>query len=452
LRSLRPTATRLATALAGGHQTHTPLPEFHWTVSTLHRLQSTKSDGDFGLIYKPPNYTIDSNDEVVSNSIRSCLSGYNQEDHDYYTRDTGMSLCFFGTSAGIPTRHRSTTATLLRLGGSSFLFDAGEGVQRQLAFTRAKPSHIERIFITHLHGDHIFGLPGFLLGLQHSVMMMQNESQTKKQHRKERGEHVVKIYGPPGLYNFIASNITLSCTKFHSLSIEVYELVGGRVRRSHGGRGIRNPFHDTYPEFNFGFIKRKFIESENGVWNIHDFRKRTRQDVLSETLVLAAKRKVRIKAAELDHLPGIATFGFVIEEDEPARNIDADRAKELGVSPNGKKYDLLKFGFSVQTDDGSREVRPEEVLKPRTKRARKVAILGDNRAWTPQMADIAKNADVLIHEATLTEEDYSVSRTILIGGMMLWVVVSDTMVLFCSGVTQLRPRQVRKVEMWMPKC
>jgi ribonuclease BN (tRNA processing enzyme) len=244
-----------------------------------------------------------------------------------------MSLCFFGTSAGIPTRHWSTTACLLRLGGSSFLFDAGEGVQRQLAFMRAKPSHIRHIFNTHLHGDHIFRLPGFLLGLQHSVMMMQNiestSSQTKKEHRKQRGKHVVQICGPLGLYNFIAANITLSCTNFHSLSIEVHRLVRGWVRRRHGGRGIHNPFHDTYPEFNFGFIKQKFIELDNGIWNIHNFRERTREDVLSETLQRAAKRKVRIKAVELDHLPGIATFGFVMEEDEPTSNIDTDRAKDF---------------------------------------------------------------------------------------------------------------------------
>jgi ribonuclease Z len=362
--------------------------------------------GNFGLIYQPSEHPIEN--ENLAKSIRCCMSGYNIEDFNYYTRDTGMSICFLGTSAGIPTRHRSTTATLLRLGGSSFLFDAGEGVQRQLAFTRAKPSHIDRIFITHLHGDHIFGLPGFLLGLQHSVMMMNNDANAKKKTKKQRGEHVVKIYGPPGLYNYIAFNVILSCTKFHSLSIEVYELVGGRVRRLHGGNGIRNPFENMYPEFNFGFLKRKTIECDDGIWNIHDVPKTTRQDVLSKN-VRSGKRDVRIKAAEVDHLAGIATFGFVVEEDEPARNIDADRAKELGVLPNGKKYELLKHGFSVLTEDGTREVRPEEVLMPRTKVARKIAIIGDNRAWTSQMADIAKNADVLIHEATLTEEDRSVS-------------------------------------------
>jgi ribonuclease Z len=353
------------------------------------------------------------------------MSGYyNQDEHEHSTRDTGMSICFLGTSAGVPTRKRSTTATLLRLGGSSFLFDAGEGVQRQLAFTRAKPSHVERIFITHLHGDHIFGLPGFLLGLQQSIMTMKtggNLKRRKKKEKIERGEHVVKIYGPPGIYNYIATNIILSCTKFHWLSIEVYELVGGRVRRVHGGKGIRNPFEASYPEFDYGFLKRKAIDCQDGVWSIEDFPPISRQEILdkSNDRFRTGQRRIRIKAAEVDHLPGIATFGFVIEEEEAARNIDADRAKELGVLHKGKKYHLLKHGFSVLTEDGSREVRPEEVYKARSKRARKVAIVGDNRGWTPQMIDLAKNADVLIHEATLTEEDLNVSMKQLVNNLFV---------------------------------
>jgi hypothetical protein len=219
-----------------------------------------KRNGSSCTIYKPPEHVV--TDPELANNIRCCLKGHNIEDHGAYTKDTGLSICFLGTSAGVPALHRSTSATLLRLGGSSFLFDAGEGVQRQMAFTRARPSHIERIFITHLHGDHIFGLPGFLLGLQHSILVKNSDKNAKKTSKPE--DHVVKIYGPPGLYNFIAMNIILSCTKLHAITVEVYELVGSRVRRMHdGGRsgeGRRHPFDGDYPEFNYGCIKRNLIE------------------------------------------------------------------------------------------------------------------------------------------------------------------------------------------------
>ena len=159
------------------------------------RTHGTGGDG-FGLIYHPPTY--EHENRGILKSIRSCLTGMHQDDHESYTKDTGMSLCFLGTGAGTPTRHRSTTSTLLRLGGSSMLFDAGEGVQRQMLFTRCKPSHVERIFITHLHGDHIFGLPGFLLGLQTNIMAKQNDLNFVKNKRKRQDveNHVIKIYGP----------------------------------------------------------------------------------------------------------------------------------------------------------------------------------------------------------------------------------------------------------------
>lgn len=100
----------------------------------------------------------------------------------------------------------------------------------------------------------------------------------------------------------------------------------------------------------------------------------------------------------------------MVEEQEPPRNVDADKAKALGVLPTGKKYDLLKYGFSVQAEDGN-TIQPEDVWMPPNKRARKVTIVGDNRGWTPEMKEISQNSDVLIQEATLigTKEDYAVS-------------------------------------------
>jgi len=126
--------------------------------------------------------------------------------------------------------------------------------------------------------------------------------------------------------------------------------------------------------------------------------------------ILAKKQneRIRIRAAEVDHLPGVATFGYVVEEDDPAQNLDVGKARALGVSHRDKKYELLKHGFAVDADDGSgRRVEPCEVLKPASKKARKIAVVGDNRGWTPQMTEIARTTDVLVHEATLSEENRS---------------------------------------------
>jgi ribonuclease BN (tRNA processing enzyme) len=392
-----------------------------------------------------------------------------QAHSEYHKFDTEMSICFLGTGAGQPSRLRSTTATLLRLGGTAYLFDAGEGVQRQLQFTMSgKLKLVQKIFITHLHGDHIFGLPGLLLGIQNA--MMTNESNAKfnsnsKRRPNRTGDHhnnndmggdhdnemVVKVYGPPGLYHYVASSIILSCTKLHTLSIEVHELMGGRVRRASipqqrgsgnggsfgGGVGgnndnMRNPFSDEYPEYTYGGqIRRIQVPCRNGVWTLEDLPPLTREGVMNHSrrrkgsgssrgINHRRSRQMRIQAAEVDHLPGVVTFGYVIQEEDPPRNIDASKARELGVSSQQSKYELLKFGFPVEADtdhslDGGATgigspviVYPHQVLKPPTKKARKIAIIGDNREWTPQMVDIAKNATVLVHEATLPEADYAV--------------------------------------------
>jgi ribonuclease Z len=368
-------------------------------------VTTQSSNADFGKIYNPPSHPIE--DSKLAESIRSCIRGHNREDAAYYTKDTGMSLCFLGTSAGHPTRYRSTSATLLRIAGESLLFDAGEGLQRQLAFTRAKQSHIERVFISHLHGDHIFGLPGFLLGLQYSLKEELNAA--LQNGKKPPQEHVIKIYGPPGIFNYIAASITLSCTSFQCMKIEVYELVGGSVKRVHGGHGLPNPFEAHYQELSQRCLRRKIVQCEDGVWNIDDFPTLSRHDILSKSN-RNPNNRLRIRAAEVDHLPGIVTFGYVVEEEEPPRNINVVKAKELGVPP-GKKLELLKHGYSVQTEDGSREVRPEQVWLPKKRQARKIAIVGDNRGWTRELENIASNVDVLVHEATLSKENHAVSHT-----------------------------------------
>jgi ribonuclease BN (tRNA processing enzyme) len=180
---------------------------------------------------------------------------------------------------------------------------------------------------------------------------------------------------------------------------------------------IRHPFYDDYPEYNMfgGELIRKEIPCQNGVWELEDFSPPvTRDDVVNDARGSRVSKyrpdRFRIRAAEVDHLPGISTFGYVVEEPDPVRNIDAARAQSLGVTPRDKKYELLKRGFSVVADDDAeREVHPHEVLKPQTKKSRKIAVVGDNRKWTAQMTEIARNADILVHEATLSEEDYNVS-------------------------------------------
>lgn len=71
-------------------------------------------------------------------------------------------LVVLGTASQVPTRDRNHNGYLLLWDGEGLLFDPGEGTQRQLTRAGVAASRITRICLTHVHGDHCFGLPGVL--------------------------------------------------------------------------------------------------------------------------------------------------------------------------------------------------------------------------------------------------------------------------------------------------
>jgi ribonuclease Z len=73
-----------------------------------------------------------------------------------------LELLFLGTAGSAPTASRSTSSTLVRRGGDRLLVDCGEGTQRQLLRSEAGLVDLEHVLLTHLHADHVLGLPGML--------------------------------------------------------------------------------------------------------------------------------------------------------------------------------------------------------------------------------------------------------------------------------------------------
>ncbi len=79
-----------------------------------------------------------------------------------------MNLTLLGTSSGAPTRQRNVSATAVQpeRGRAWVLVDCGEATQHQLLRTRLSPLKLDAILITHVHGDHCYGLPGLLASCQ----------------------------------------------------------------------------------------------------------------------------------------------------------------------------------------------------------------------------------------------------------------------------------------------
>lgn len=73
-----------------------------------------------------------------------------------------LYVTILGCSAAIPTRHRNCSAQVVNVDGFKMLIDAGESVQNQIRKSSIKMQSVGTILISHLHGDHFFGLPGLI--------------------------------------------------------------------------------------------------------------------------------------------------------------------------------------------------------------------------------------------------------------------------------------------------
>lgn len=129
-----------------------------------------------------------------------------------------MELYFLGTNAGLPTTQRNVTSIALRMleeRRSSWLFDCGEATQHQILRSPLKLSRLEKIFITHMHGDHVFGLPGLL-----------------SSRASQEGTSPLTVYGPKGIRQFL--EVTLGTTQSRiDFGLDIVEHEGGVVFEDH---------------------------------------------------------------------------------------------------------------------------------------------------------------------------------------------------------------------------
>ncbi len=98
-----------------------------------------------------------------------------------------IRVVFLGTGAAVPSAQRSLPAVLVHRGNEQLLFDCGEAAQRQMLLAKASLHKKMGVFITHMHGDHVLGLPGLL----QTMALMDRQKP-------------VDVYGPMGLSHFLS--------------------------------------------------------------------------------------------------------------------------------------------------------------------------------------------------------------------------------------------------------
>ncbi|MCS0657294.1 MBL fold metallo-hydrolase [Massilia terrae] len=237
-----------------------------------------------------------------------------------------MEIQFLGTSSGTPTKARNVAGLALRPPESShwYLVDCGEGTQHRILHTSFSLHGLRGIFITHIHGDHCYGLPGLLASaglLNRSAPLL--------------------IAGPPEVRAYV------ECVMATTALGLPYDL--------------------------------DFVEVEDGA----------HIDWLPDVVV---------GAVALSHR--VPSYAYTFEEKSVERKLDAARLARDGV-PAGPVWGQLQRGEGANLPDG-RVLRAEDYLLA-SRKPRKIIVGGDND--TPQLlAQVAQGADVLVHEATYTEE------------------------------------------------
>ena len=117
-----------------------------------------------------------------------------------------MELTFLGTSSMVPTKDRNVLGHFLDFNGEGIMIDCGEGTQRQMNIAGINRLRVNKILLTHWHGDHVLGLVGFLQTLSHS-----------------ENPPSIHLYGPIGSKENI--DLMMRATQHQSLlSLEVTEL------------------------------------------------------------------------------------------------------------------------------------------------------------------------------------------------------------------------------------
>ncbi|MCL2142347.1 MAG: ribonuclease Z [Methanimicrococcus sp.] len=122
-----------------------------------------------------------------------------------------LKIIFLGTGGALPSKERNPSAIMVNREGELLLFDCGEGAQQQMMRAKTGMVKISSIFLSHFHGDHIFGLPGLL----QTMAFFEREEE-------------LTVYGPNGIYEIMDALKKLGIDKL-KYPLKVVELAPGDV-------------------------------------------------------------------------------------------------------------------------------------------------------------------------------------------------------------------------------
>jgi ribonuclease Z len=323
-----------------------------------------------------------------------------------------MFIEFLGTASCMPSTSRGVSCVALRHGQDTFLFDCGESAQLQIQKSRVKIGTVKKIFISHLHGDHFFGISGVLCFLG---SYDRNAEENMIQNHQKVENHIVDIYGPEGLRDYIRSTLQLTYSKI-AVSHRIHEIknISSVLKREEREKGIKGGYcpSSSSSSSSSGFNSPVKTRA-NSMYGELYLEGRDIYPNPDGTYTLCDETEYTVSAAPLHHT--VPCLGFVYHEKDKPGMLKVNKTLANLISSQGDEialkhpeflgdyrriYRLLKEMKPDETftmPNGT-ILKGEDVVEP-MKPGRKIVILGDT-SNSEYIEKLAINPDILIHEAT----------------------------------------------------
>jgi len=258
-----------------------------------------------------------------------------------------MELIILGSAAAIPIKNRNLSSIAIKYKNQTLIFDCGEDFQRRFAEASLKFNKQLKIFITHFHGDHIIGLPGFLFRLSlndRTAPMM--------------------IFGPRNLFLYLFLHKKILGLKAN-YPITIFEI----------------------DHQNNELIEFEGLDSEVP----------KRLTKINENIIFDSKY-FSINYALVEH--SVITYAYAFVEKSRYGKFNPIRAKDLSI-PEGNLWKILQEGEIIEFDGKIIDPVKEGIVGPR-RPGRKITYSGDMMP-SDSLIDLGKDSDILIHEATFAK-------------------------------------------------
>ncbi|KAI9029892.1 beta-lactamase-like protein [Phycomyces nitens] len=285
-----------------------------------------------------------------------------------------MDITFLGTGSAQPSATRNHQAMALRLNGDIWMFDCGEATQHQMQKSKLKMGRITRIFITHMHGDHCFGLAPLLCSMTENL----NSGLPRA------NDPPIEIYGPRPLRHWLRTSL--------------------KSTYSHLGRPYR--VHELLLDSDTADTSTDYHDSELPGENLRLIQDTQNPNKAPHYVMNCTEDNVAYTVLGVPIKHSIPSLGFLVQEPEFPGQLDIKTLTPIlqrnseALRAQGYKNPLAILGQLQRTLKPVTLPDGAILMPPVARPGRQIVILGDTSDASPIITLCRPNPHLLVHEAT----------------------------------------------------